>query len=184
MPQQGVHFVERELAVGTHRAVAGHAGQDVVLGALQDGLRLVLGQLSQDAASQLDRAGRGMRQRQGQGAQHQGFAAEGGDIQPQLAQHFGVALGRGDFLRRSRKANRQQQRLAGHQPRLLRLTGGKVVFQLFINHAFVRGMHIDHDQALSVFGQDVNAMQLRKRAAQRQNRGAVNVVVTVSSASR
>ena len=40
-------------------------------------------------------------------------------------------------------------------------------FETFIHDALVRGVHVDHDQALRVFGQDINPLQLRQRAAQR-----------------
>ena len=43
--------------------------------------------------------------------------------------------------------------------------------ELFVADALVRGMHVDHDQPIGILGQDVDAVQLRHRVAQRRNGG-------------
>jgi predicted RNA binding protein YcfA (HicA-like mRNA interferase family) len=52
LAQQGVHFCQRELAVGAYRTVTGHGSQHIVTGALQHMVGIVLGQLSQYATRQ------------------------------------------------------------------------------------------------------------------------------------
>ena len=42
-----------------------------------------------------------------------------------------------------------------------------LVFQPLVDDALVGGVHVHHHQALGVFGQYINALQLRQRAAQR-----------------
>ena len=61
LAQQRVHLVERELAVGAHRAVAGHGGQQLVLRALDHGAGVVLRQFGQHAARQFHRVALGQR---------------------------------------------------------------------------------------------------------------------------
>src|SRR5450830_740327 len=53
LPQQGIHFIERELAVGAHGTVAGHGREQLVLCPLDDGAGFVLGQLGQYAAGEV-----------------------------------------------------------------------------------------------------------------------------------
>ena len=53
LPQQGVHLVDGQLAVGTDCAVAGHGRQQLVLCPLYDCAGVVQCQLSQHAARQL-----------------------------------------------------------------------------------------------------------------------------------
>ena len=53
--QQTVHFFDCQLAVGTYCTMASHGPQNLVLRALDHGAGVVLRQLSQNAACQLDR---------------------------------------------------------------------------------------------------------------------------------
>ena len=39
--------------------------------------------------------------------------------------------------------------------------------ELFVAYALVRGVHVDDDQAVGVLGQDVDAVELRDRIAER-----------------
>ena len=62
------------------------------------------------------------------------------------------------------KGGRDQQRLAG-DARGFR--GVELVFEAFVHDALVCGVHVHHHQALLVFGQDVDAMQLGDGTSQR-----------------
>ena len=44
--------------------------------------------------------------------------------------------------------------------------GAELLFQALVDDAFVRGVHVHQHQALGVFGQDVDAVQLGNGAAQ------------------
>ena len=102
-----------------------------------------------------------MRQGHGRGADGQLAGANGVHVQPQGQQGVALGFSRGHFLRRGGEHQRDQQRLA-FQPlvRHLRL-------QAFVDHAFVSRVHVHNDQALGVFGQYVDAADLRDGAAQR-----------------
>jgi hypothetical protein len=60
----------------------------------------------------------------------------------------------GDVERVGGEDGGDQQRLRGD---LAAVEGG---FQLFVEDAFVRGVHVDEDQAAGVLGEDVDAVQL------------------------
>ena len=54
----------------------------------------------------------------------------------------------------------------------------------FVDHTFVRGMHVDDHQALRVLRQHVGAAQLRQRAAERPLPAGVGVVDAIGSPRR
>ena len=164
LAQQTVHLIERQSAVGADSAVAGHGGQNLVLGALHHGAGIVLGQFGQHAAGQLHRITVG--QGGGHGTHGQGLGRQGRDLQTQLFQRFGAGFGGGHFGGVGGKGGGDQQRLAG-DARAIAVGGVQLVFQALVHDAFVRSVHVHHHQALLVFSQDVNAMQLRHRATQR-----------------
>ena len=70
----------------------------------------------------------------------------------------------GDFSRCGSKGDRNQQRLTGQSG--LGALALELVLQPLIDDALVRGVHVDNDQSLRVFCQDVDALQLRQGAAQ------------------
>ena len=84
-------------------------------------------------------------------------------------QRVGMRLGRSRFFRRSGKGGWNEQWLAGHRPCLVLpfWVAIELCFEALIHDAFVRGVHIDHDQSLRVFRQYINALQLCQCAAQR-----------------
>ena len=64
-------------------------------------------------------------------------------------------------MRRGGEGGGDQQRLAGDAGAV------ELVFQSLVDDALMRRVHIDQHQAGVVFGQDVDAVQLRDRAAER-----------------
>ncbi len=158
LAQQGVHLVQGEAPVGAHRAVAGHGGQQLVLGALQHVARVVLGQFGQHAAGEFHRVA--LRQGGGHGAHRQGARGQGRHVQAQRGQCLGTALRGGCFLGRGREGGGDQQRLAGQRAL------GELALEPFVDDALVRRVHVHDDQALRVLGQDVDALQLGDGAAQ------------------
>ncbi|MNF04660.1 hypothetical protein D3C80_2042270 [compost metagenome] len=74
LPQQAVHFVQRELAVGAHRAVAGHGAEYFIARALHHGAGVVLAEFGQHAAREFHRIALGQRGRHG--AHGQGLGRE------------------------------------------------------------------------------------------------------------
>lgn len=72
LAQQGVHFFQTQAAVGPHRTVAGHAAEQLVVGAGNHRAGLMLAQLGQHAARQFYRIA--LRQSGWHGAYRQGFA--------------------------------------------------------------------------------------------------------------
>ena len=55
LTQQGIHFINGQLAVGAHRAMAGHGRQQFVLRALDHRASIMLGKLFEHAAGQVHR---------------------------------------------------------------------------------------------------------------------------------
>ena len=136
-----------------------HRGQHIVPCALQHGVRFVLRQLGQHTAGQSHRVA--LRQRGRYAPHHQRLRRQRGQLQAQLGQHACMAFSCGHLFGRGRKGRGNQQRLA------LQMVLRELCFQAFIDDAFVRSMHVHHHQALLVFSQDVNALQLRQGFAQR-----------------
>ena len=166
LAQQRVHFIEVQAPVGAHRAVAGHGGQQLVVGALHYGAGVHLFEFGQHAARQLDRVA--LRQRGGHGAHCQRAWRKSADLQPQRLQGFGVGLCRSGFGVGAGKRGGYQQGLAGQAAGVLAVFGARpLVFEPLVDDALVGGVHVHHHQALGVFGQYINALQLRQRAAQR-----------------
>ena len=65
----------------------------------------------------------------------------------------------GGFLQGGGEGGGNQQRLALHA------RGGQLRFHALVNDAFVRGVHVHDDHAGGVFGQHVDAVDLRDGAA-------------------
>ncbi len=68
----------------------------------------------------------------------------------------------------SGKGHGHEQSLCGHVCAFVTL--GPLLLQPLIDDALVGGVHIDHDQALGVFRQDIDAVQLRQCATQGPSR--------------
>ena len=164
LAQKRVHLFHGQTAVGAHRAVAGHGGEQLVLRAFDHVAGIVLGQLGQHAAGQLAGVAFGVVAREcgGHGAHGQGFGRKRADLQAQLRQRFGVGFCCGHFERRGREGGWNQQRLAGDA---FVGRGVHLRFQALVDDAFVRRVHVHDDQALRVFSQDVDALQLREGLA-------------------
>ena len=66
---------------------------------------------------------------------------------------------------------RDFERLGGerrrHEQRLHRHAAVERALQLLVHDALVRGVHVDEDQAGAVLREDVDAVQLREREAER-----------------
>ncbi len=130
-----------------------------LLGALDHAAALVLCQLGQHVARELHRVALG--QRAGDGAHGQRLGGKRRDFQPKGGQCLAGIFGGGHLGRRGGKRGGNQERLAGDLP------GVELLLEPLVDDAFVGGVHVDHHQALRVFGQDVDALELRDRAAQR-----------------
>jgi hypothetical protein len=132
------------------------------LGALDHGAGVVLGQFGQHAARQLHRVALG--QRGGHGAHGQGFGREGRDLQAQRgrvsALASAVATSVGVAAKVAGISSGWLAERLGPRP-------AAVGLEPLVDDALVRGVHVHHHQALGVFGQDVDAVQLRHGAAQR-----------------
>ena len=142
--------------------MAGHGRQNLVLRALDHGAGVVLCQLGEHAARQLHRVT--LRQCGRYRAHGEGFGRKSRYIQAQRVQRLGVGLRGIDLQGRCRKRGGQEQRLAGDGGHRAALQLG---FEPLVDDALMRRVHVDHDQALLVFSQDVDALQLRQRPAQR-----------------
>ena len=119
LAQQAVHLLHSELAVGAHRAVTRHGGQNFVVRSLHHTAGVMRGEFGQHAARQLYRVA--LCQRRRHGAYRQRTGTEAGDFQPQRVQRIGGLLCGGDLLRRGGKGGRNQQRLACDTGRLVPL---------------------------------------------------------------
>ena len=83
-----------------------------------------------------------------------------------MFQRLCAGLGGGHLGRRGGKGGGDQQGLAG-DARALSLSAVELVFQALVDDAFVRGVHVHHHQALLVFGEDIDTVQLRHSSAER-----------------
>ena len=89
------------------------------------------------------------------------FGPDDADLEAEPLERLAVLLGGGDVQRLGAQHRRHQQALALHR------AGVEVRLQLLHHDALVRGVHVDQHQAGLVLRQDVDAVQLRERVAQR-----------------
>ena len=82
---------------------------------------------------------------------------------PSVGQRCGFALGDVRLALADRDRLRHQQRLRAQAGAVMR------GLELFVADALVRGVHVDDDQAVRGFGEDVDAVQLRDRVTQRRH---------------
>jgi hypothetical protein len=142
LPQQGVHLVQRQLAVGAHRAVAGHGGQQLVAGAFDH----VLASCCASSASTLRASSTAIavRQRGGHGAHASVLGRERRDLQAQRLQASACAASAVATSAAWRRRWRGSAAAGcGWSP--ARPSG----LQALVDDALVGGMHVDHDQALA-----------------------------------
>ncbi len=148
------------MAAGADGAVAGHGGEEFVApgrGELGDA---VFAQLGDQRTG--ERGGVAGLEQGGDAAHAELVGAERGDLKAEVGQRVGVFFDGGDVERVGGEDGRDQQRLGGD---LAVVEGG---LQLFVEDAFVRGVHVDKDEAAGVLGQDVNAVQLGEGVAERR----------------
>ena len=138
LAQQGVHFVQRELAVGAHGAVAGHGGQDFIVARCTTVVASCAPVRPARCASSTGR----LRQAGGHGAHGQGLGEKGTTSRPSVASTSADSSGRRDFLRRGGEGGGISR--AGW--RCARLCLG---LQAFVDDALVRGVHVHHHHALA-----------------------------------
>ena len=77
----------------------------------------------------------------------------------------GALQHRVEFMRLHLDDQRLEQMLRGHA------LGGCVGFELLVEHPLVRRVHVDQDEPLGALGKNIDAMQLRKRGAERLHLG-------------
>jgi hypothetical protein len=157
--QQRVHFRHGELAVGAHRAVAGHGGQQFVAPPLDHLAGRRLAQFLQQGAQQCAGISAGQQRRHGA---HRQFGRPGlADVETEPFEHVGVLEGGGHLALAHRQHGRDQQPL--HRRFAL-----EQFFQLFVKDAFVCRMHVYQHQTCAVLRQHVDAVQLGQREAERR----------------
>ena len=125
----------------------------------------VLAQVGQHVAQQrLDIA---VRQQRRHAAQRQRLRAAAGQVEPQRAS---VAASRSAISASRSDTASVAGTSSGCDAQAFAVVRG---LELLVADALVRGVHVDDDQALGVLGEDVDAVQLRDRVAQRRQRGVV-----------
>ncbi|KAG0766787.1 hypothetical protein G6F22_017769 [Rhizopus arrhizus] len=159
--QQRVHLWNGQAPIGTHRAMAGHGRQQFVARTRHAPALAVFAQVGQHVAQQPFRLG--MRQQRRNAAHMQRTGAGTGHFEAERGQRFGFAFSGVGLALAHGKGDRHQQRLRLQADAIMR------VLQALVADALVRRMHVDHDQAFGILGQDVDAVQLRDRIAQRRH---------------
>ena len=146
--------------MGAHGFVAGEAREDWVFETGDGGARRVLAQFVQQFADDFRR--RRVFEQGGNGgdvdaafvcACRQGVAEAG---EPVMVSREGIKDRRGGG-----EALRQEQVLG------LRVLCAQLLFQAFVEDAFVRGMHIDDNEAVRVLREDEDVMDLAEGVAER-----------------
>ncbi|MNT48094.1 hypothetical protein D3C72_1848560 [compost metagenome] len=143
--------------------MAGHGRQQLIARSGDATALAVLAQVGQHIAQQTFGLGVGQQRRD---AAHVQRARSGaGDLESEGGQRIGLRLSGVGFALAHRQGDRHQQRL--------RLQADAIVciLQPLVADAFVRRMHVDHDQAFGILGQDVDAMQLGNGVTERGHPG-------------
>ena len=171
LTQEGIHLVQGQFAVRPDGAVAGHGGEDVVLSALDDRAGVMQGEFGEDAAGEFDGVAFGQSRRHG--ADSEGFGGKGADVQTELQERINAFLRGGDFQRGGGEGGGDQERLTGQGGFFSRIVVFsdvdlrlKLSFKALVHNPFMGGVHVHNDQALCIFRQDVDALQLGDGAAQ------------------
>ena len=164
--QQRVHFGDGEPAIGAHRAVAGHRRQQFVARVRR-----------RDAASPCSRRSASTSRTSAStspSASSAGTLRNASDCGPAARE---LEAERGERRRASRSATSASRSdtatVIGTSKRLRAQAFAVVrVLELLVADAFVRGVHVDDDQAVGVLGEDEDAVQLRDGETERR-RGVV-----------
>jgi hypothetical protein len=150
--QQGVHFRQAQRAVGAHRAVAGHGGQQFVAACFDHAAGGMLGQVLEQRAHQIDGVATGQQRRQ---RAHGKLARSGGgDGEAERGERCRLIFDRCHLGFAGGEHQRYQQRLRRGR------TGIEAVLQAFVEDALVRGVHVHQHQAGGILRQDINAVDL------------------------
>lgn len=160
LTQKRVHFVQRQTAIGTNRAVARHGGQKFVALFGQSRRAACQSQVAQDGARERFYVTPGEQGRNGTYCECS--RSRRAEREPQILQGRSVFFDQGDIALVYVKHHRYQQLLPGN------LVLGKGTFQPLVDDAFVRCMHVDQYQPVAVLSQYVDAVQLPQCHAQRQ----------------
>lgn len=157
--QEGVHFIGTHGPARTDGAMAGDAGQDSLDFRLDGEGAAAVAELVKDIANKrfsIDwpEDGRGS-------ADGNGTGTEGLDLQPEAGQCVGFGeeeggLGVAEFYDFGDKEGLGRDAIAG-----------RLLFQRLIDEALMGGVLVDEDNPVFGLGDDVGAVQLRARRAQR-----------------
>ena len=157
--QQRIHLVRCQCAVGPYGAMAGHGAEKVVLAFREDATGTEFTDVMQHATR---------KRRQVAIGEHGGHRAHGQrgwrqrcHVKAQFLQCGQVLLGGGHVQSVCVEGHRDQQSLCLHGARI------QCRFQLLIEDAFMRGVHVHQHQSLPVLRQHIDAMQLRDGVAKR-----------------
>ena len=159
LAEQRVHFRDAERAVRAHRGVAGHRGEQLVLARGQNLACAELANLGEHAARETDDIAAG--ERDGR-ARRELVRPDTVSSRPRRSSVSRFSSAVATSSASAWKKRRYEQRLALHR------SGVKVGFQLLHHDALVRRVHIHEDESGLVLRQDVDAMELRKRIAERR----------------
>ena len=106
--------------------------------------------------------GIGLLQQRRHGTDSQRGRRQHGDVEAERGQNGAVFFGGADFHGVGKKGDGDQQRLHLHG------VGIERIFQLLVENAFVRSVHVDQHQAPAVLCQHIDAVQLGQREAKRE----------------
>ena len=152
---------ERQRAVGAHRGMAGHRGEQLVLAR---GERLGSRRTRGSRAARRARGAAMSPAASAAGAARtaSSFGPDTATSRPRRSSTVAVLLGRGDVERLGREHRGHEQRLPLHR------AGVEVALQPLHDDALVRGVHVHEHEAGLVLRQDVDAVQLGERIAERR----------------
>lgn len=141
-----------------HGAVAGHRREELVPARGDDFRGRVFAQLFEKLPQQLRHGG--VREQHRHRAHGKLLRAGGRDLEAHAREDLGAFLGGGHVLRADREHRRDQQSL----------NRGATVehgLELLVQDALVRRVHVDEHEPLGVLREDVDAVELAERVAER-----------------
>ena len=161
--EQRVHFIKVQNAVGTDCAVARHGGKNFVPMLLKHLRPAKLPEVIQNVADKLRSLVLNIRgDHSRNGTEREMLGRRRSDIEPE-ALKLGLMLLVRRHLKRIHGKNKRNQKL------LRRDAGGiHLTLQFFVADPFVGRVHINNHKALAVFGEHINAADLRERAPERE----------------